>query len=715
MKVLGLISGGKDSIWNLHYCAHFGHELVCVANLAPPEGVGEMDSYMYQTVGSEMIHAIAAALDVPLIRRTIHGKPKSIETQTYRPEDGDEVEDLLLLLQDALKAHPSVEAVSCGAILSNYQRLRVENVCQRLGLKVMAFMWMQEQPILLKQMISGHLDARIIKVASMGLETKHVGKSILDPAFETYIFKLGSQFGVHVCGEGGEYESLVVDSPLYKYAITIEASETVVHDAGAGVSYLRVDRTSAGDGQRESPPFHVLEDYSNLTYYLEPTGIVKGGATPTPVQTDYVKSDMSSPVEQPRSKPMLQKIGSALMSSSLDVGTFDGLPAGGDIDAATQCKALLGAISGWLQAEHGLTLSDAVFCELQVRDLGCFEAVNKVYGEAMDACSPPPRVCIETPLPVEVHVRFRIFLRDVRKAGDNMQQPDVKTLRVQSISTWAMACIGPYSQAFWLDDVMYSAGVIGLIPHKMALPTNAELLELATKGDCAPVQRWEGELWMLMRSLTNVLKEIKAAKCVRVAHVYTALVWLPSDVLQEAVLQYLRQEEPDNDPLITITVVPRLPKNGVVEINIISADTPAAALKPKTLLDGSVNIAQVGERTVVVSVECSAESAPTAGKGPTADDVASWCCSAVRRAAEALRQDREQESSAWSLQVQYVPALCGNSDALHLVISRAVEQSLAEDPRLADAVAVSYMPVLQTGAPGSPLRLVVTASFDGPL
>ena len=69
MKVIGLISGGKDSIYNLIECTKQGHDIVCVGHLARPAETGEMDSYMYQTVGSEMADAIAECLGLPLIKR----------------------------------------------------------------------------------------------------------------------------------------------------------------------------------------------------------------------------------------------------------------------------------------------------------------------------------------------------------------------------------------------------------------------------------------------------------------------------------------------------------------------------------------------------------------------------------------------------------------------------------------------------------------------
>ena len=68
MKFIALVSGGKDSIFNIIECMSYGHELVCIGNLYHS---GEIDSYMYQTVGGEIIDLIAKCLNVPLIKRKI--------------------------------------------------------------------------------------------------------------------------------------------------------------------------------------------------------------------------------------------------------------------------------------------------------------------------------------------------------------------------------------------------------------------------------------------------------------------------------------------------------------------------------------------------------------------------------------------------------------------------------------------------------------------
>lgn len=61
------------------------------------------------------------------------------------------------------------EAISVGAILSDYQRIRVENVCGRLGLISLAYLWRRDQKELLQEMIDSQLHAIIIKVSGVGL------------------------------------------------------------------------------------------------------------------------------------------------------------------------------------------------------------------------------------------------------------------------------------------------------------------------------------------------------------------------------------------------------------------------------------------------------------------------------------------------------------------------------------------------------------------
>jgi diphthine-ammonia ligase len=69
-------------------------------------------------------------------------------------------------------------------------------------------------------MINDGMNAIIIKVAVIGLEpNKHLGKSIKE--MFPVLVALKDKYGINVCGEGGEYETITLDCPLFKKRIVL--------------------------------------------------------------------------------------------------------------------------------------------------------------------------------------------------------------------------------------------------------------------------------------------------------------------------------------------------------------------------------------------------------------------------------------------------------------------------------------------------------------
>lgn len=283
LKVIALISGGKDSFFSLLHCRRHQHDIVALANLLPPSNETDeydLNSFMYQTVGHQVIPAYARALNLPLYRGVITGRAVqqgltydgSAAAAAAAAADDDETESLMHLLQRILRAHPDANAICSGAILSTYQRTRVESVAARLNLTSLAFLWQwpvvggsDGAPSLLADMRQAGLQVRIVKVASGALGEEFLWADLLDADTVRRVqarmrrFGEGGKRNGAVLGEGGEYETLVVGGPRDLFSggrlLVPEGERTVVREEG-GVAWLRIGKVEVeveveGEGKGE--------------------------------------------------------------------------------------------------------------------------------------------------------------------------------------------------------------------------------------------------------------------------------------------------------------------------------------------------------------------------------------------------------------------------------------------------------------------------------
>ncbi|VDK62630.1 unnamed protein product [Onchocerca ochengi] len=188
-----------------------------------------------------LLQLYSEACGLPLYRREIRGRPIKTEA-LYEETVDDEVEDLYELLAFVKQKHPDIEAVSSGAILSNYQKNRIQNVCRRLNLESLTYLWNADQAFLFEEIISSGIEAIIVKVAALGLSTKHLGKTLVE--MKDLLLDLSSRYGVHICGEGGEYETFVVDCPFFQKRIVVDETKIVKHSVNdfAAVAYLSLSK-----------------------------------------------------------------------------------------------------------------------------------------------------------------------------------------------------------------------------------------------------------------------------------------------------------------------------------------------------------------------------------------------------------------------------------------------------------------------------------------
>lgn len=239
MKFVGLVSGGKDSIYTICKLMDEGHVLVALVHLSTTEPYS--DSYMYQTVGSEVASLLGKCFEVPIYVFKTSCKTIDISLE-YTQSAGDEVEDLFNALS-LVKSKHELEGVSSGAILSTYQKNRVANVCKRLGLDSLTPLWKRDQKKLLSEMIEYGIDARIVKIASSALEKSCLNMNLFE--IREYMDNRNYKYGMNYCGEGGEYETLTFDCKHFKNKILANSFKVLSHpqekDRSDGVYFLEFE------------------------------------------------------------------------------------------------------------------------------------------------------------------------------------------------------------------------------------------------------------------------------------------------------------------------------------------------------------------------------------------------------------------------------------------------------------------------------------------
>ncbi|XP_043492423.1 diphthine--ammonia ligase isoform X1 [Polistes fuscatus] len=557
MKVVALLSGGKDSCFNMMQCIAAGHDVVAVANLYPV-GKDELDSFMFQTVGHQGVDYIAEAMGLPIYREPTFGRSK-MQEKLYYPTEDDEVEDLFRLLSK-VKKQENIEGVSSGAVLSDYQRLRVENVCSRLGLVSLSYLWRRDQEDLLKEMIENSINAVIIKVAALGLEPRHLGKSILE--LQSHFAKIKEKYGVNVCGEGGEYETFTLDCPLFSKSIIIDKYESVVHsnDDIAPVGYLNFKKIHLRDKNNGLETLSLRERLKTVSvktpydYISEVVGPeLQDGCNLSEDETDEqtcddrnMKASNSGHFNPPSPVQVLyeeEDYPDVPVINKNQTGWFwFGGIAGKHSDVKSATKEALEKLSSLVKKEN-LQISDIVAVTLYIKDMSNYASINEVYTSWLNKTNPPVRICVECPLNIHI-ILDAIAYKEIQDCSDKKVHKR-HTMHVQSISHWAPANIGPYSQAVRVGDIISVAGQIPLVPGSMTL------LDLNIKRQCRLTLRHIDRIVKAMDTNTQ-LRDIVQGICF-----LTHPSYIP-DARKE-------WEKRTNNAIVDYIVVPHLPRDAQVE------------------------------------------------------------------------------------------------------------------------------------------------------
>lgn len=200
MRVAALLSGGKDSVYAVYIALQYGWEVTSLVTLTPHS----RDSWMFHGINLHLMPKMAENIGVPLIEKHTAGEKEK------------ELDDL----KEVLSKLP-VEGIISGAIASDYQRSRINHVCDTLGLKSFTPLWHKNPEQLLRWQVEAGFEIMIVSVAAEGLRREWLGEKITEKTVDKFI-ETCKRNRVHVAGEGGEFETLVMDCPLYKKRVLVK-------------------------------------------------------------------------------------------------------------------------------------------------------------------------------------------------------------------------------------------------------------------------------------------------------------------------------------------------------------------------------------------------------------------------------------------------------------------------------------------------------------
>jgi ABC transporter with metal-binding/Fe-S-binding domain ATP-binding protein len=199
---VALVSGGKDSIYALIKSLEEGMRVKGIVTVIPPPG-----DMMFHHPCVELVELQAEALRIPWI-------PVKYKEGIGYPD----------FLKEVLAELEGIHWVVAGAIASRFQRKILEEACGGCHLTLYNPLWGLGQDRLLEKYIKYGMEILITSVSAHGLGEDWLGR-VLDERSIRELLRLSRHYGFNPSGEGGEFETLVLDAPAFTKRVRVLEDE----------------------------------------------------------------------------------------------------------------------------------------------------------------------------------------------------------------------------------------------------------------------------------------------------------------------------------------------------------------------------------------------------------------------------------------------------------------------------------------------------------
>jgi diphthine-ammonia ligase len=216
LRLGALFSSGKDSTYAIHVMQKQNYKVECLITIKSENTA----SYMFHTPNINLTKLQAEALKIPLLEQTTKGEKES------------ELKDLETAMKKAKKQY-KIEGIITGALYSTYQRDRIEKIADKLNLKIFSPLWHMNQETEMRELVNNNFKIILSSIAAEGLNKSHLGK-IIDHKFIDNLAQLNAKVQLNIAGEGGEFESLVLDAPNFHKQLTIKQAKIIMENERTG-------------------------------------------------------------------------------------------------------------------------------------------------------------------------------------------------------------------------------------------------------------------------------------------------------------------------------------------------------------------------------------------------------------------------------------------------------------------------------------------------
>jgi diphthine-ammonia ligase len=213
-RLIALYTGGKDSTLAVQKALEAGHEIALLLTTRP----STEDSWMFHTACLGVQHILAKSMGLEHAYVQVSGEMER------------EVEELADQVARIAKEY-GADGILSGAIASRYQKSRIDNLAAKLGLLHLAPNWGAEPRRILEELLARRYRVMITAVSTAGLGSEWVGRC-LDRGSVDELLRLSERWGFNPAGEGGEYETLVLDAPIYRMPLSVEYTLVWLGDRG---------------------------------------------------------------------------------------------------------------------------------------------------------------------------------------------------------------------------------------------------------------------------------------------------------------------------------------------------------------------------------------------------------------------------------------------------------------------------------------------------